>query len=157
MTTTTIEETVATLEIRRDLTIDAPIEITFESILEEIGPECEMPDGTPFPMHLEAWPGGRWYRDLGDNKGHLWGHVQVIKPPELLELSGPLFMSYPAVNFLQYRLSAEGKSTRLQFVHRAVGLLTADHREGVKQGWEHWLKRIAQAAAQRKNRHNGNR
>ena len=32
-----------------------------------------------------------------------------------------------------------------------------DHREGVKQGWEHWLKRIAQAAAQRRNRHNGNR
>ena len=26
----------------------------------------------PIPMILEAWPGGRWYRDLGDNNGHFW-------------------------------------------------------------------------------------
>ncbi len=31
------------------------------------------------PMKLEAWPGGRWFRDLGDGNGHLWGHVQAIK------------------------------------------------------------------------------
>ena len=46
------------------------------------------------PMKLEAWPGGRWYRDLGDGNGHFWGHVQAIKRPTLLEISGPLFMSY---------------------------------------------------------------
>ena len=49
-----------------------------------------------FPMVIEPWPGGRWYRDLGNNAGHLWGHVQVIKPPTLLELCGPMFMSFPA-------------------------------------------------------------
>ena len=41
-------------------------------------------------MKIEPWPGGRWYRDLGNNAGHLWGHVQVIKPPTLLEICGPL-------------------------------------------------------------------
>ena len=40
------------------------------------------------PFKLEAWPGGRWFRDLGNNAGHLWGHVRVIKPPALLEISG---------------------------------------------------------------------
>ena len=59
------------------------------------------------PMKLEAWPGGRWYRDLGDNNGHFWGHVQAIKRPTLLEITGPLFMSYAAMNNLQYRLSEE--------------------------------------------------
>ena len=59
------------------------------------------------PMKLEAWPGGRWYRDLGDDNGHFWGHVQAIKRPTLLEITGPLFMSYPVVSNLQYRLSEE--------------------------------------------------
>jgi hypothetical protein len=47
------------------------------------------------PMKIEPWPGGRWYRDLGDNDGHLWRHVQAIKQPTLLEIYGPLMMSYP--------------------------------------------------------------
>ncbi len=55
-------------------------------MLERLGPQGQMLDGKPFPMRIEPWPGGRWYRDLGDNSGHLWGHVQVIKPPTLLEL-----------------------------------------------------------------------
>lgn len=57
---------------------------------------------------------GGGFRDLGGcPEGHLWAHVQVIKPPKLLELSGPLFMSYPAANHHQYRLTEEGTSTRL--------------------------------------------
>jgi len=26
-----------------------------------------------------ALAGGRWFRDIGNNAGHLWGHVQVIR------------------------------------------------------------------------------
>ena len=44
-------------------------------------------------MTLEPRPGGRWFRDLGDDNGHFWGHVQAIKRPTLLEITGPLFMS----------------------------------------------------------------
>jgi hypothetical protein len=97
-------------------------------------------------MKLEAWPGGRWYRDLGNHSGHLWGHVQVIKPPTLLEICGPLMMSYPAANHLQYRLKAEGGVTRLAFLHRATGLILPEHREGMPKGWEHWLQRIRERA-----------
>jgi hypothetical protein len=66
MTTNTIQpESVHTLDIGREINIAAPIEITFESILEELGPGSVLPDGKPFPMKIEPWPGGRWYRDLG--------------------------------------------------------------------------------------------
>jgi hypothetical protein len=102
------------------------------------------------PMVLEAWPGGRWFRDLGKNSGHLWGHVQVIKPPTLLEISGPLFMSYAAANHVQYRLTPEGASTRLAFTHRAIGEIAADHRTGVVEGWSTLLDRIRQSAESRK-------
>ncbi len=143
------EEAIHTLNISQETQIAAPIEVAFEAVLEELGPGGEMPDGKPFPMTIEPWPGGRWYRDLGNNSGHLWGHVQVIKPPALLEICGPLFMSYPAVNFLQYRLTADGSGTRLKLTHRALGLITAEHREGVVEGWGHSLKRICELADRR--------
>lgn len=131
------------------LDIAAPIEITFEALLDQLGPDGEMPGGKPFPMKIEPWPGGRWFRDLGDNAGHLWGHVQVIKPPALLEIHGPLMMSYAATNHLQYRLTADKNVTRLQFVHRAMGTILPEHRDGVQQGWTYWLERI-RARAERK-------
>ena len=126
--------------------INASIEIVFQAMLDELGPQSMMPDGTPMPLKLEAWPGGRWFRDLGNNAGHLWGHVQVIKPPTLLEIYGPMPMSYPAVNHIQYRLAAEGSGTRLKFAHRAVGLIPQEHRDGMPEGWAHWLKRIRENA-----------
>ncbi|HVU88240.1 MAG TPA: SRPBCC domain-containing protein [Pirellulales bacterium] len=143
-----------TFEIQKSLDIAAPIEIAFEALLEEIGPESQMMDGTPMPLKLEAWPGGRWFRDLGNNTGHLWGHVQVIKPPALLEICGPLMMSYPAVNHVQYRLTAKDSGTHLAFTHRGMGLIQPDHLDGMPRGWEHWANKIRERAerkaAQRK-------
>jgi uncharacterized protein YndB with AHSA1/START domain len=144
-------QSVESFEIRKEIEIAAPIEIAFEAMLDELGPEGQMLDGRSLSMKIEPWPGGRWYRDLGNNTGHLWGHVQVIKPPTLLEICGPMPMSYPAINHVQYRLKAEFTRTRLTFVHRAMGLITPDHRDGMPKGWEHWLERI-RALAERKNR-----
>ncbi|CAN5707068.1 hypothetical protein BH11PLA1_BH11PLA1_09130 [soil metagenome] len=142
-------ETVQTLNIHKEIQIAAPLETTFSAMLEGISSGNAMPDGTPYPFKLEAWPGGRWFRDLGNNAGHLWGHVQVIKPPTLLEISGPLMMSYPACNFVQYRLAAEGTGTRLTLVHRGMGLITPEHREGLTKGWDHWLQVTERFALQR--------
>lgn len=151
MTTDTMEkESVQSLEIRKEIDIAAPIEIAFQAVLDQLGPEGQMPDGKPFPMKIEPWPGGRWYRDLGNNSGHLWGHVQVIKPPTLLEISGPIAMSYPAINHVQYRLKAEGGGTRLTLLHRAIGLITLEHRDGMPQGWGYGLARIRELAERKK-------
>ncbi len=145
MSTATLEA-FDTLLIERDRLIKASQEITFRALLDELGPEGQMPGGVPFPMKIEPWPGGRWFRDLGDNAGHLWGHVQVIKPPALLEISGPMFMSYPAISHVQYRLTPEAAGTRLKLVHRAMGLIPRDHKEGVSMGWEHSLERVQELA-----------
>ncbi|MGP1310449.1 MAG: SRPBCC family protein [Phycisphaerales bacterium] len=132
--------------VHQELTIDAPPEVVFESILEELGPGSEMPDGSAFPMKLEAWPGGRWYRDLGGNKGHLWGHVQVIKPPTLLEICGPMFMSYPVSSHVQYRVTPATGGALLTLHHRALGMIPDDHMEGVHEGWAHGLNRVREIA-----------
>ncbi len=139
-------EIVQTLEIRKDIQIAATPALTFEAVLEELGPGSELPDGKPFPMKLEAWPGGRWYRDLGEAGGHpyghLWGHVQVIKAPVLIELTGPMMMSFAAINHLQYRLVPEGNGTRLMIVHRAIGIIPPDLSAGMSLGWDHGLARV---------------
>jgi uncharacterized protein YndB with AHSA1/START domain len=126
-----------TLNVSEEIHVAAPLETTFAALLEQLGPSNEHPDGTPMPMKLEPWPGGRWFRDLGENNGHFWGHVQAIKRPILLEISGPLFMSYPVVSNVQYRLSEEPGGTRIKFHHSALGLIQEDHREGVSRGWGH--------------------
>jgi len=149
MPTTSADQAVQTFEFIKEATIDAPIEIVFQAVLDEIGPEGQMPDGKPLPMKLEPWPGGRWFRDLGDNAGHLWGHVQVIKPPTLLELCGPMFMSYAAVQHVQYRLTSEGGGTRLKLTHNAIGLIPREHREGMDEGWAYSLRRIRELAESR--------
>jgi uncharacterized protein YndB with AHSA1/START domain len=142
-------KSVESMEIRKQINIAAPIEIAFEALLDELGPEAQMPDGKPFPMKIEPWPGGRWYRDLGNKTGHLWGHVQVIKPPALLEICGPMMMSVPAANHLQYRLKADGDQTLLTLLHRAMGLLPPEYLDGMPDGWEQKLKRVRDLAESR--------
>jgi uncharacterized protein YndB with AHSA1/START domain len=146
MATQTPEAAVQSLEVTKTEDIAAPIGVVFDALLAQLGPRSEAGPGSPMPMKLEAWPGGRWYRDLGDNAGHFWGHVQVIKPPTLLELSGPMFMSYPVVSHVQYRLTEENGRTRLTLTHRAIGHITAAHRDGVQKGWEFINSRIRERA-----------
>jgi hypothetical protein len=135
-----------TLNITQEIHVCATLDATFAALLEEMGPHNQGPDGTPMPMKIEPWPGGRWYRDLGDNDGHLWGHVQSIKRPTLLEIYGPLFMSYPAVSNLQYRLSEADGGTLIKFQHAALGLIQEGHRKNVSRGWNSLNERVRSRA-----------
>jgi len=131
-----------TLSVTQEIHVRASLDATFAALLEEIGPHNQMADGTPMPMKIEPWPGGRWYRDLGDQNGHFWGHLQAIKRPTLLEIAGPLFMSYPAVSNVQYRLSEVDGGTLIQFRHAALGLIQDGHRKNVSTGWSSLQERI---------------
>ena len=147
-TVPTIEK--MTLNLADEIRVQATIDVTFATLLEQLGPFNETPEGQQMNMKIEAWPGGRWYRDLGDGNGHFWGNVQAIKRPTLLEISGPLFMSYPVVSNLQYRLSEVDGVTVIKFYHAALGLIEDAHREGVGKGWGHMhasLRKRAEAAA----------
>src|SRR5580704_5172374 len=131
-----------TLTVTQEIHVQATLEDTFAALLEQIGPESDTSEGNAMPMKIEPWPGGRWFRDLGDGNGHLWGHVQAIKRPTLLEISGPLFMSYPVVSNVQYRLSEKDGGTLIQFRHSAMGLIEEAHRKGVATGWKTIHERV---------------
>lgn len=135
-----------TVNIEREIHVQASLKDTFEALLEQVGSGNENPDGTKMPMVLEPWPGGRWYRDLGDGNGHFWAHVQAIKRPTLLEFSGPLFASYPFSSNVQYRLSEESGGTAIKFRHVAFGLVDPQHRAGMNKGWNWILDQVKQRA-----------
>ena len=134
------------LSVGEEIRVRASLDLTFAALLEQLGPSNEMPDGTPMPMKLESWPGGRWFRDLGDGNGHFWGVVQAIKKPTLLEIAGPLFMSYPVANNVHYRLSEQSGVTVIKFRHTGFGLLTDEHKAGVVTGWAYIHENVRKRA-----------
>ena len=134
-----------TINIEQEIRVKASLEATFAALLEQLGPYNERPDGIKMPMVIEPWPGGRWYRDLGQGSGHFWGNVQAIKRPTLLEICGPLFMSQPVSNNLQYRLSEENGGTLIKFHHFGFGL-HMDAAGGVHEGWKFINAQIAARA-----------
>lgn len=131
-----------TLNVAEEIRVRASLEATFAALLEEMGPRNQTPEGQPLPMTLEPRPGGRWFRDLGGDNGHLWGHVQSIKRPTLLEITGPLFMSYPVVSNIQYRLTPVEGGTIIAFRHTALGFVLDEHRQGLSKGWTPLHERV---------------
>jgi len=139
-----------TLDLTEEIRVQASLDATFDALIDEMGPHNTGIGGVPMPMVLEARPGGRWYRDLGDDNGHFWGHVQAIKRPTLLEITGPLFMSMPVVSNLQFRLKEVDGGTLISFRHSALGFIPDDFRQGMMRGWAALHDRVrTQAQARR--------
>ena len=138
-----MSESSTVLDIHEIIEIKASAEKVFDALVHRFGEGNTGAEHSAMPMELELWPGGRWYRDLGDKKGHLWGFVQSIKRPHLLELNGQLFMSGPVLNHIIVRITNENKISKLDFRHQAFGLLDPSLEDGLRQGWvDHlgWIK-----------------
>ena len=152
MTTATLTPSIEklTLNINLETHVEAPLDVTFDALLEQLGPGFARHDGSAMPLKLEAWPGGRWFRDLGENNGHFWGNVQAIKRPTLLEFAGPLMLSNAIVHNVQYRLSEVKGGTLIAFHHFAFGFVPDELRNNMHQGWQHILDEAARRAKARR-------
>jgi hypothetical protein len=135
-----------TLRIEEEIHVHASLDQTFAALLEQLGPENAGAEGKPMPLTIEPWPGGRWYRDLGENSGHFWGHVQAIKRPTLLEICGPLMVSFPVYSNVQYRLSEVEGGTLIKFHHLALGFVPDNLKSGFNSGWKGIHERVRKAA-----------
>jgi Activator of Hsp90 ATPase homolog 1-like protein len=127
------------LDVEQHVDVKATPEKAFAAVLHRFGKGNVKPDGESMQLQLEPKAGGRWYRDRGNGVGHLWGFVQAIKAPNLLELSGPLFMSYPVQNHVEVKVTEAPGGSRVTLRHRAIGMIDPEHRKGVSMGWGHML------------------
>ena len=140
-----------TFTINQEIHVEAPLDITFAALLEQLGPGNENEDGKSLNMKIEPWPGGRWYRDMGDGNGHFWANVKAIMRPALLEFVGPLFASFPFLSNVQYRLKEADGGTLITFRHTALGILPEEQKAGINDGWRAMNDRVrkhAEAEAQ---------
>ena len=72
-----------TLTINQEIRVQAPLDVTFAALLEQLGPGNETPEGKPLNMKIEPWPGGRWLPRpgrrqrafLGQRPGHQAAHA----------------------------------------------------------------------------------
>jgi hypothetical protein len=131
-----------TLDISQSIEMKAAIGDAYSAVIRRISSENSTPDNKPMPMVLEQWPGGRWFRDLGTGQGHLWGFVQLIKPPTLIGIHGPMFMSYAVAGHLQLRLTPISGGTELSLRHRVLGKVDEQHQAGVTDGWKWYLQGV---------------
>ena len=144
--TTTMAPVAPTFTLTEEILVRATLEKTFASLLDQIGRFNQTPEGKPLAMVIEPKPGGRWYRDLGGDNGHLWGFVQSIKRPALLEIWGPLFLSTATTSNLIYRLSEAGGETVISFKHTLVGPVPDEFRQNMEPGWEAIHARVKKQA-----------
>jgi len=131
-----------TLDVEESVEINGAAEDVFKSVLYRFGEGNVRPDGESLQLQIEPWAGGRWFRDRGEGIQHLWGHVQAIKPGVLLEISGPMFMSYPAINHVEMKLEQIPDGTKVTLRHRVIGMIDPEHRAGLTEGWKHMLEAI---------------
>jgi len=131
-----------TLDLEQHIEVKATPEKAFAAVLHRFGKGNTRPDGESLQLLLEPKVGGRWYRDRGEGIGHLWGFVQVIKAPTLLELSGPMFMSYPVINHVEVKIEPTAGGCRVALRHRAIGMIDPEHRKNVHGGWSHMLTNV---------------
>ena len=48
-------------------------------------------------------------------------------------------MSYPALNHIEVKLEPAGNGTKVILRHRAIGMISKEHREGISTGWNYIL------------------
>lgn len=124
------------MQIEQSIEIHTAPEKVFEGLIKHL---CDM-EGEPgkprVQLKLERKPGGRWYRDLGSDSGHLWGFVQSIKPPTLLEIWGPMMISNPVACHLIARLTPTSGGTKVVFKNEVLGPIPEEYREEMKKGME---------------------
>ncbi len=138
--------------IQDEIRVKATIGVTFDALIEQLTEGMTGAENRPMPMKIEQWPGGRWYRDLGDGNGHLWAHVQAIKRPTLLEFCGPLMMSYAVASNVQYRLKEVDGGTLVTFQHLCLGFLPSDYKKGFTEGWKMISQRAKERAEKKKSK-----
>jgi len=130
------------LEVEQHVDVKATPEKAFAAVLHRLGKGNTNLEHQSLQLQLEEKPGGRWFRDRGHGVGHLWGFVHVIKAPTLLELSGPMFMSYPATNHVEVKIEEKSGGSRVSLRHRAIGMIDPEHRKNVGKGWGHMLTNV---------------
>ena len=134
------------MDVEQTIDIDAAPGDVYEAVIDKMTRLSTGAKGEPLPLSLERWPGGRWFRDLGNGTGHLWGFVQSINPPTLIEVCGPMFMSYAVAGNLIIRVKPISGGATVTLRHQVFGSFPDEYRDGLAQGWARFVEQVKKNA-----------
>jgi uncharacterized protein YndB with AHSA1/START domain len=85
-------------------------------------------------MVIEPELGGRMY-EAWPQGGALWGIVNEVVPHEMLEIQGPLGFSWPTRCLLRIELTGQSRGTKLSFLLKVYGNITAEQHMEFDEAW----------------------
>ncbi len=127
-------------KVALEITIDASIEKTWDTLINDIG-DWWTKDFYTSPKTksfiLEARPGGRMYEDYGNDEGLVWAEVIIIDSPSVLELKSHLSPAFggPVFSFLRISLETRDSQTLLSVTDHGIGALTDASMAQLSEGW----------------------
>jgi uncharacterized protein YndB with AHSA1/START domain len=125
-------------EIRHDIHYGVDAAKLFAALTGDVSawwgaPYLVRPDATAMQVDprvgglmQEVWPGGG---------GALWGVVNEVRAPEVLELQGPLGFAWPTRCKLRLELVQRAVGTRLSFVLKVAGDIGRVQQQEFEDAW----------------------
>ncbi len=160
---TTEHDQAAATAVRREITVNAPVEQAFAVFTDRFGTWWPMDyhtgDQDPATVVIEPRVGGRWYERAADGTEADWGVVLAWEPPARLVLAWRLDAEWkhnpdPAQQTeIEVRFVAESAGrTRVDLKHRLLDRF-GDHADEMRAtfasdaGWVGLLQRFGDAVA----------
>ncbi|MBX3120147.1 MAG: helix-turn-helix domain-containing protein [Fimbriimonadaceae bacterium] len=123
------------MTIEQEIVIGGAPDTVYKALTENIGAWWSHSfSDAPKHITLEPFPGGRFFEEF-EGGGGLYATVTYAEPGKELRMLGPMGMSGAVAGYVEYRLEAEGKDTRLKLSHRVVGEVTDERKSLYTTGW----------------------
>lgn len=132
------------LDIRQELELPAPVERVFRALTAELDHWWGAPyrqAGAPSTLRLDARIGAPMIETGADGHAVIWGHVEEIRAPYQLYLSGRFAVRGAIAGRIHYDLAPAGPAAcTLTLTHQAVGPIAAAARARFAHGWQDLLQ-----------------
>lgn len=128
----------SSFHIEQKIVIKADPERVFDALTKNVGSWWSKHfSKEPKAIKLESEIGGRFYEEFGEGgSGALFAFVSYIDYGKALILTGPMGMTAPVLNFIQFELEPQDGSTLLRLSHKALGEVEQEVLSNYEAGWQ---------------------
>ena len=127
------------VELHAEIAIDAPIEVAWRSLVEDVGAWWPHSFSDAPRIGMEPWVGGRFMEEW-DGGSALYAFVTHMVTNARLTISGPMGMRGARQYVKTYEFSADGDQTIVRTSASMLGDIADELRTGYRDGGEELLQ-----------------
>ena len=144
----TDSQTPVAFDLHAEVRIDAPIEVVWRSLVEDVGAWWPHNFSDEPRISMEPWVGGRFMEEW-DGGSALYALVTHMVTGARLTISGPMGMRGARQYVKTYELAADGDVTVVTTTASVLGDIDDEIREGYRTGGEELLQALKTYVEQR--------